>query len=98
MEEVNLIVMIEVMPGKRDLQLDAYKKLKPLVLAEPGCLQYELFSDSANENKFVLVEKWASQNELDAHDQSDHMIAVDAHSPTFRAGPATVIKMAAVQA
>lgn len=96
MEEVNLIVMIEVMSGKRDIQLAAYEKLKPLVLAEPGCLQYELFSDSANENKFVLIEKWASQNALDAHDQTEHMVAADAHSPTFRAKPATVIKMAAV--
>jgi quinol monooxygenase YgiN len=98
MEEVNLIVMIEVMPGKRDIQLAAYKELKPLVLAEPGCLQYELFSDSVNENKFVLIEKWASQNTLDAHDQAEHMVAADAHSPTFRAKPATVIRMAAVKA
>jgi len=96
MEEVNLIVMIEVVPGKRDIQLAAYEKLKPLVLAEPGCLQYELFSDLGNENKFVLIEKWASQNALDAHDQAEHMLAADAHNPTFRSKPATVIKMTAV--
>jgi len=97
-EEVNLVVMIEVVPGKRDIQLAAYEKLKPLVLAEPGCLQYELFSDSANENKFVLIEKWASQNALDAHDQTEHMVAADVRNPTFRAKPATVIKMTAVRA
>ncbi|MDZ7925265.1 MAG: antibiotic biosynthesis monooxygenase family protein [Marinagarivorans sp.] len=96
MEEINLVVMIEVMPGKRCHQLEAYEKLKPFVLAEPGCLQYELFSDSANENKFVLIEKWASKHELDAHDQAKHMIAADAYNPTFRAKPAIVIKMTAV--
>jgi quinol monooxygenase YgiN len=98
MEEVNLVVMIEVMPGKRDLQIEAYKNLKPLVLAEPGCLQYELFSDAADENKFLLIERWTSQDALDAHDQTEHMIAADAHSPTFRAKPAQVIKMATVTA
>lgn len=98
MEEVNLIVMIEVVPGKRDIQLTAYEKLKPLVLAESGCLQYELFSDAANENKFVLIEKWASQSALDAHGQTEHMIAADANNPTFRAKPSTVIKLAAVKA
>lgn len=98
MEEVNLIVMIEVMPGKQSFQLDAYEKLKPLVLAGPGCLQYELFSDSSDENKFILIEKWASQAALEAHDQTEHMIAADAYSPTFRAKPATVIKMVAVKA
>lgn len=98
MEEVNLIVMIEVKPGKQGLQVDAYKKLKPLVLAEPGCLQYELFFDAENEDKFVLIERWASASALQAHDQTEHMIAADAYSPTFRARPVTVIKMAAVKA
>ncbi len=90
MNEVNLLVFIEVMPGKRDEQIEAYKKLKPSVLAEPGCLRYELLSDEKDENKFILVEKWASKAALDAHDNTEHMIAADAHSPTFRAGPAIV--------
>ncbi|MDO5654090.1 MAG: putative quinol monooxygenase [Brachymonas sp.] len=93
MDEINLLILIEVMPGKRNIQLEAYKKLKPLVLAEAGCLQYELFSDASDENKFVLVEKWASQRALDTHDQSEHMVAADALNPTFRAKPAQVIKM-----
>lgn len=98
MEAVSLVVMIEVIPGQRDAQLDLYRKLKPLVDAEPGCLQYTLFSDAADENRFVLLEKWATQSALDAHDVTAHMIAADALSPTFRAGPARVIKMTAIQA
>jgi len=98
MEEINLIVMIEVMPGKRNVQINAYKKLKPLVEAEPGCLKYELFCDEVDENKFILIEKWASQTALDTHDLSEHMVAADALNPTFRAGSAKVIKMASVKA
>jgi len=93
MGEVNLLVNIEVMPGKAWEQIEAYKKLKPLVLAEPGCIQYQLLSDENNENKFVLIEKWVSQETLDAHDRTAHMLAADALSPTFRAKPAHVVKV-----
>jgi quinol monooxygenase YgiN len=93
MEEVNILVHIEVMQGKAKEQIEAYKRLKPLVLAEPGCIQYQLLSDEHNENKFILIEKWASQAALDAHDITEHMLAADAHSPTFRANPAHVVKM-----
>jgi quinol monooxygenase YgiN len=97
MDEVNLLVFIEVMPGKRSEQIEAYENLKPLVLAEPGCLRYELLSDNEDGNKFIIVEKWASQAALDAHDNTEHMLAADAHSPTFRAGPANVVKASAVR-
>ena len=96
MDEINLLVFIEVMPGKRAEQIEAYKALKPLVEAEPGCRRYELLADSNDENRFILIEKWASQEALDAHDNSEHMVAADAHSPTFRAGPARVQKASAV--
>ena len=93
MEAIHLLVLIEVQPGKRAIQIEAYEALKPLVLAEPGCLQYELFSDMEDENKFILVEKWASQAALDAHGKTEHMLAAGARNPSFRAGPASLIKM-----
>ena len=98
MQAIHLIVMIEVQPGKRDLQIEAYKRLRPLVLAEEGCLQYELFCDAQDDNKFVLLEKWASQAALDTHDAAAHMRAADALNATFRARSATVIKMDSVHA
>ncbi|MDP5240552.1 putative quinol monooxygenase [Uliginosibacterium sp. 31-16] len=93
MKEVNLLVLIEVQPGKRDIQIEAFEKLRPLVLAEPGCIQYELFSDAEDENKFILVEQWASEEALAAHGKTEHMQAAAARNPSFRAGPARLIKM-----
>lgn len=93
MSTVHLLVLIEVQPGKRQQQIQAFETLKPLVLAEQGCLQYDLFADAADENKFVLVEQWSSQAELDAHDQTAHMVEADRLSPNFRAKPAVVVKM-----
>ena len=96
MSAVNLLVLIEVQPSKRQQQIQAYEKLKPLVLAESGCLQYDLFADASDENKFVLIEHWASQAALDAHDLATHMVEADRLNPSFRAKPSVVIKMNSV--
>ena len=97
MSAVHLLVLIEVQPGKRQQQLRAYQRLKPLVLAEPGCLQYDLFADASDEDKFVLVEHWASQAALDAHDLAPHMVEADRLNPSFRAKHSVVVKMNQVQ-
>lgn len=95
-QEVSLMVLIETQPGKGQEQVRAYERLAPLVLAEPGCLQYELKKVVGNDCMFVLVERWASADALAAHDRTPHMIAADALSPTFRARPATVLQLASL--
>lgn len=96
MAAIHLLVLIEVQAGKRAMQIEAFAALQPLVLAEPGCMQYELFSDDADENRFVLVEKWASAQALAAHGNTAHMQVAAERNPSFRARPATVIQMSPV--
>lgn len=81
------------MPGKGREQIAAYEKLAPIVRAEPGCLQYDLHAVVGDEDRFILIERWASTEALAAHDVTPHMIAADAHSPTFRAAPAQVLQL-----
>ena len=76
-KEISLLIFIEVKPGLRNNQIEAFNILAPLVLAEEGCLQYELKSVESDENSFVLIEKWSSQKELDNHDITPHMIEAD---------------------
>ena len=90
-KEISLLILIETKDGQRQKQIDAFNKLAPIVLNETGCLEYELKEVQDNENEFVLVEKWASKEDLSAHDITSHMIEADKISPTFRAKPATVI-------
>jgi quinol monooxygenase YgiN len=92
-KEISLVILIETKPGQADAQVQAFKKLQPLVLAEKGCLQYQLSQVKGDENKFLLVEKWASKEDLNAHDLTAHMVAADAHSPSFRAKPAQVFEL-----
>jgi len=92
-KELSLLIMIEVKQGQRQKQIDAYNKLLPLVSKEEGCLQYELKAVSGNKDQFVLVERWASEEALGLHDNMPYMIEADKISPTFRAKPASVIKL-----
>jgi len=92
--EVMLVISIQTLPGKGHEQIVAYENLAPTVRAEPGCLQYDLHSVIGDEDRFVLIERWSSEEALAAHDVTPHMMAADAHSPTFRAAPASVLRLA----
>ena len=93
-KEISLLIFIEVKPGLRNNQIEAFNILAPLVLAEEGCLQYELKSVESDENSFVLIEKWSSQKDLDNHDLTPHMIEADKLNPSFRAKAARVLRLA----
>jgi quinol monooxygenase YgiN len=94
--EIRLVILIEVEPGKAEEQINLYNKIKPLVLAEEGCLQYELSRVSGSDVKFVLTECWESEECLVKHDETPHMKEADSISPGFRAGPATVLKLESI--
>jgi quinol monooxygenase YgiN len=40
---------------------------------DPGCLSYVLHQDIAEPTRFVFIETWASQQALDAHNQTPHL-------------------------
>ena len=86
-----LVVIINTPPDPGSDQLAAFEKLAPLVRAEQGGIQYDIHPVVGNSDSFVLIEKWASKEALDAHDLAPHMLEAAKHNPTFRAGPATVL-------
>ena len=93
MQAIDLLVFIDVQPGKRQAQFEAFARLAPQVLAEPGCLRYELLADAEDDHKFVIAERWASEAALTAHENSAHVQAADAGNAAFRAKPAAVLKL-----
>lgn len=46
--------------------------MRPLSLAEPGCLGYEIFQDPGDPTHVVLIEHYRDSNALDAHLNSPH--------------------------
>ncbi|MGB5452770.1 MAG: antibiotic biosynthesis monooxygenase family protein [Sedimenticolaceae bacterium] len=95
--KIELIVLIEVQPGKSDEQINLYKRIRPLVLEEAGCLEYELRRVAGSDEKFVLSECWVSEEALAAHNESPHMKEADSVSPSFRARSATVLELSEVE-
>ncbi|MFD9726073.1 putative quinol monooxygenase [Streptomyces sp. NPDC059072] len=94
-QPVKLVILVTTLPGRGPEQIAAFERLAPLVRAEEGCLQYDMHQVAGEPERFVLIERWASQEALAAHDVTPHMIEADAASPAFRAGPAEVIALAA---
>jgi quinol monooxygenase YgiN len=92
-KEIELIVLIEVQPGKAEEQINYFKKLQPLVLNEKGCLEYKLSKVSGSDVEFVITERWATAEDLAAHDKTPHMQEADSISPSFRAKLATVLQL-----
>ncbi|WP_047258289.1 putative quinol monooxygenase [Chromobacterium subtsugae] len=63
-----LIVTLEVtLPEDVPLVADALARMRPLCLAEPGCLLWQAYHSQAHPLRFVLVEHWESQAHWEAH-------------------------------
>ena len=79
---IHVIATIEVKPDKFEEFLDIFRANIPDVLAEDGCLRYELTVDDPDSTKLditpregvaTVVEAWESIEALTAHMQAPHM-------------------------
>ncbi|WP_333851994.1 putative quinol monooxygenase [Epilithonimonas sp.] len=62
---------------KENSMMDAIELLKKLVIEtrkEKGCIQYDLFEDHRNKGVFFIHETWESNEDLQQHQVSDHML------------------------
>jgi len=88
------VVTMMIKPGKMDAFLAECRKVRPLVLAEEGCLMYdytrEIDSGSDRQepidaNRITLFEKWTSLEALDTHSAMPFMIEFVARVAPMRA-------------
>ena len=42
---------------------------------ESGCISYELYQDSTNPGRLTFIEEWESQEHLDVHLKTPHLVA-----------------------
>ena len=45
-------------------------------LTEPGCERFEVYHSEAEPEIFLLIEWWATQEDLDAHRATSHFVSV----------------------
>ncbi len=70
---LKLLVNYTINPGQREEFLAKAAAIRPQILAEKGCVQYEYCPSAADENKIILVEQWDSRQAQKIHLDQPHM-------------------------
>ena len=61
-----------VQPKRRSDLLETVRGMLEPARVERGCLSYRLHEDVENRNAFVLLEEWATQEDLERHISKDN--------------------------
>src|SRR4030043_1364490 len=61
-----------VQSERRSDLLETMRGMLEPVRVERGCLSYRLYEDVESRNAFVLVEEWATQEDLERHISKDN--------------------------
>jgi quinol monooxygenase YgiN len=64
---------VQVKDDAQDQALAAITTAIEATHAEPGCIAYALHRDTQDPTRFVIIEKWASQDALQEHGQTPHL-------------------------
>jgi quinol monooxygenase YgiN len=64
---IRLIVTFTAKAGQGAQMAAAFAPAAAIAHQEKGCEQYEMFQSAANPEKLVLLERWMTQEDLDAH-------------------------------
>ncbi len=89
MPDLNVVAVLKAKAGSETVLQDALTGLIEPTRAEPGCISYELFRSAADATTFVTIEKWQSQDDLDAHMQTPHIAqALQVAGDVLDGGPA----------
>ncbi len=62
-----VVALLKIKPGQSEGAIEAFRPVIENTHRERGCLAYALHRDRGDPDTIVLIEKWASQEDLDAH-------------------------------
>ena len=73
---IGVVATLKVQGGKEGDFEGTFKDLMAKVKAnEPGCLTYQLYKSKKEENTYIVMEQYASQDALDAHGKTEYFQA-----------------------
>ena len=78
MNERTFLVTYTAKPGRREtfLRALAARGLPETIRAEEGCLQYDYYLSIENADEVLLLERWATAEDQQAHLRQPHMAQV----------------------
>lgn len=89
---IYVVATTQVKPESRDAFIQGAKECVAATRQEKGCLSYESHTSIHDPNLFVVVERWESREDLNAHGRAPHMKTWRAYSAPLKAAP-TVIEI-----
>jgi|TARA_B110000263_G_scaffold249441_1_gene267035 quinol monooxygenase YgiN len=86
---LGVLATIKIKPGTNKKFEDAMRRMSEAVTDnEDGNYYYDIYRD--DDVTYIVMEKYASQEDIDAHGKSDHMRSIGAEMGQFMAGPPEV--------
>jgi quinol monooxygenase YgiN len=76
MSEVVVVVSFRFKAGREDEGVELLRGVIEDSHGEPGCRLYALHREADDPTRFAIVEKWDSQDDLDAHFRQPHMAGI----------------------
>jgi quinol monooxygenase YgiN len=88
---VVVVALLKLKPGESEGAIEAFRPVVEKTHDERGCLAYALHRDRSDPDTIVLVEKWASQEDLDAHFVKPYMEDLGELSSKLLAEPPRIV-------
>jgi quinol monooxygenase YgiN len=73
MSEVTVVAVATIKPEHEERALELLRGLIAASHQEAGCVKYTLHRSKNEPGTFSIIERWRSQEDLDAHFQQPHM-------------------------
>src|SRR6201992_3972940 len=89
---IYVIATTKVKPGQRDAYIAGHKKCIAETHKEKGCLSYEGHTSIHDPDTYVVVERWETRDDLNAHGKAPHMKVWREFGAPLKASP-TVIEI-----
>ena len=87
---------VRLQSGTSEEFLDAYRWMHPLVMQDPGAVQYSLHRSAEDPDEFIFYERYESEDAFEYHLSTEHFKALSARIDPLMAGPPEIGKWAEV--
>ena len=85
---IGITLRFEIKPGANEPFESGFRKAAAAVKSQDaGCELYDLYKSIDSPTSYVMVERWTSQELLDAHMKSPTMAGMAALGPHFAGAP-----------
>lgn len=95
-DTLHVIALFTAAPGREEELAQVLTGLLAPTRAEAGCLRYDLLRHRDGSGEFAFVEEWESEEALDRHLQTPHLLAARERFPPLVGAPPKLTRYRAV--